>query len=323
MHEPRGAQMGWKPIVAGIDDSPEGAGAAIEGARLARMARTTCQLVHAVRDPWADVLGGESPKDIEERNRRVLEWARGRMREVHAGAVEPDLLARLIVRYGPTPIVLDQVADELDAEMVVLGGKHHSGVGRWVAGNGAHYLVRTVNRPILITGPATDEDHLVRRVLAAVDLSHATLPTLRAAARLAAAVGAKLRVLHVFEPLPAIPQVTLASEEELMARAESELAKICGREVSVPETEWLVRRGRSARTIARSAAEWEADVVVVGTHGRGWVDRLLLGSVTSQLLGELPAAVLVVPTPAPAGPGGVRQTSGRAENARSTHGAIL
>src|SRR5688500_4362363 len=119
--------MTWKPIVVGIDDSAEAAGAAMEAARLARRAGTTCQLVHAVRDPWTDVLGGESPKDIEERNRRVLDWARGRMREVHADAMEPDLLARLIVRFGPTPMVLDQVADELEAEMVVLGGKHHSG----------------------------------------------------------------------------------------------------------------------------------------------------------------------------------------------------
>jgi nucleotide-binding universal stress UspA family protein len=47
------------------------------------------------------------------------------------------------------------------------------------------------------------------------------------------------------------------------------------------------------------AAAWRADVVVVGSHGKGWVDRLLIGSVTEDLLNNLPCAVLVVPVPKP------------------------
>jgi len=37
----------------------------------------------------------------------------------------------------------------------------------------------------------------------------------------------------------------------------------------------------------------------VGSHGKGWVDRLIIGSVTEDLLNDLPTGVLVIPVPAP------------------------
>jgi hypothetical protein len=52
--------------------------------------------------------------------------------------------------------------------------------------------------------------------------------------------------------------------------------------------------------IVEMARTWEADVIVVGSHGHNWVDRLLIGSVTEQLLNELPASLLVVPAVEPA-----------------------
>ena len=39
--------------------------------------------------------------------------------------------------------------------------------------------------------------------------------------------------------------------------------------------------------------------VVVGSHGRGWMERLLIGSTTEQLLNQLPTSLLVVPVPRP------------------------
>jgi nucleotide-binding universal stress UspA family protein len=43
------------------------------------------------------------------------------------------------------------------------------------------------------------------------------------------------------------------------------------------------------------AADDDSDLVIVGSHGKGWVDRLLIGSVTEQILSALPASVLVIP----------------------------
>jgi nucleotide-binding universal stress UspA family protein len=61
--------------------------------------------------------------------------------------------------------------------------------------------------------------------------------------------------------------------------------------------ERLVRYGGAVETILREALDWRADLLVVGSHGKGWAERLLVGSVTERLLNHLPTSLLVVPTP--------------------------
>jgi nucleotide-binding universal stress UspA family protein len=51
--------------------------------------------------------------------------------------------------------------------------------------------------------------------------------------------------------------------------------------------------------ILRETAESQADLLVVGSHGKGWAQRWLVGSVTEQLLNHRPTALLVVPPRVP------------------------
>jgi hypothetical protein len=46
--------------------------------------------------------------------------------------------------------------------------------------------------------------------------------------------------------------------------------------------------------------DWRADLLVVGSHGKGWAERMLVGSVTERLINHLPTSLLVVPTRAAA-----------------------
>jgi hypothetical protein len=48
--------------------------------------------------------------------------------------------------------------------------------------------------------------------------------------------------------------------------------------------------------IRGEAAEWRAGLLVVGSHGKGWGTPMLVGSVTEQLVNDLPTSLLVVPT---------------------------
>ena len=76
----------------------------------------------------------------------------------------------------------------------------------------------------------------------------------------------------------------------------------------------VVRHGPAARVLADEADRWQADLLVVATHGKGFVDRLLLGSVTERVLNHLPTAVLVVPAPA------LRRARAVSARTRSTRG---
>jgi nucleotide-binding universal stress UspA family protein len=296
--------MAWKPIVAGVDLSPEGIRAAVLATRLAQAAEASCYLVHAVRDPWTEASLAQIPMDLSELNRIVLDSARARLVGQLKGKVGERTFDRLDIRFGPAPVVLGEVVDERDAELIVLGGKHHSAVGRWLAGSTTHHMVRTADVPILINGPT---DRKIHKVLATVDLSSAARPTLGAAERFAKLFDAKLMVLHVVEPLPLIPELPLGlNEDEILRQSEEELEHSIWPQIGLPGAERAMRRGPAAETIAATAAEWGADLLVVGSHGRGWVDRVLIGSVTERLLNRLPTSMLVIPVGTPAHPMGPR-----------------
>jgi len=134
-----------------------------------------------------------------------------------------------------------------------------------------------------------------------VDLSDAAGPTIQAAERLARLFGASLHVLHVVEPLPIIPDTPLQyNDDEVYRRSEEHLAQYVWPLIAYPGATTGVRRGTAADAITAEVADRQAEVVVFGSHGKGWVDRMLIGSVTERVLSALPCSMLIIPVIGPA-----------------------
>jgi nucleotide-binding universal stress UspA family protein len=179
------------------------------------------------------------------------------------------------------------------AGLIVLGGKHHATLARWLGGSTAHHVVRKLDVPLLVTGSGSIE---VKRILAAVDLSFAAGPTLEIAQDFTELFDAKLCAAHVVEPLPIGTEIPIPFDvDEMATRTRERLNRDIWPQMRLPNVEKVLRIGRIAETLAEEAAAWEADLLVVGSHGKGWVDRLLLGSTTERLINSLPASLLVVP----------------------------
>jgi nucleotide-binding universal stress UspA family protein len=286
--------MSWQPIVVGVDASPEAAGAAALGWRIAQAAKVRCHLVHACRD-FFESATLPPPPQAEEIERAIERTARRQVESALEGSVPLEILDTLTVRQGRASVVLGQVVAEVDAGMVILGGKHHSTLNRWVGGSTALDAVRTLPVPLLVTtGPATAR----RRILAAVDLSAAARPTIEAAEAIAGLFDGQLEVLFVVEPIPVLPEVPIqfdvaALEADAVARFEQEIWPL----VTRPGTRKEVRHGAAPETIQHAVREWQPDLLVVGSHGKRWIDRVLLGSVTEKLLNGLTTSLLVVPAP--------------------------
>lgn len=145
------------------------------------------------------------------------------------------------------------------------------------------------------------------QVLCPVDLSDASKRPLAYAAAVAHWYQARLSVLHVvptFDPIPVHPGALEApvrivypmSREDVLGavRRVTQEAGIASADVDV-----IAEAGESAATIVDQAVARGADLLVMGTHGRTGIDRLLLGSVTEQVLHEAPCPVLTVPPHAP------------------------
>jgi nucleotide-binding universal stress UspA family protein len=284
--------MSWNPIVVGVDGSPESAWAAAVGADIAQRAGTSCQLVHATRDIVSALALAEVPERAEELVAAQTAQARERVLHSMRGVVPTALLERINIRTGRPAVVLKDSVRELGAELVVLGGKHHSTVGRWLAGSTAVDVVRTLGVPLLVTSGGRAP---IRQVLAAVDASKAAQPTITAAERFAALFGAQLRVITVLEPLPDVPGAPSYHPAEYYNMLEEHVTQYVWPLVKAHGAERFVRYGMPVDLIRQEAAAWAADLVVVGSHGKRLVDRLLVGSVTERLLNQLPTSVLVVP----------------------------
>lgn len=301
--------MSWGPIIVGVDTSPAAAGAAAVGERLARLASVPCRLVHAVRDAWAPLVAVSVDPQVADMQQLQLAVARQQVDDAMGAAVSDQTRQGLDVMFGPAAVVLQQAMRDQRAGLVVLGGKHHSTLERWLGGSTSLHVVRAAEVPVLITSgmPAS-----FRRVLVAADLSTASGPTIGLAGRFAKLVGAELRVLTVFEPLPDLPGVPAVDPDEYFALAQQALERDVWPLVSSPAVEKLVRHGHVVETVMREAAGWRADVVVIGSHGKGWAQRVLLGSVTERLINNLPTSLLVAPVGVAAAALGKRERRRRA-----------
>ena len=284
--------MSWKPIVAGVDASTEAAAAAALAWRIAQRAGTTCQLVHATRDAWAALTAADLPERLGELDFFLLQQAREQVALSLGLKVPAELVANLKIVNGRAPIVLNDVATQTGAELIVLGGKHHSTLGRWLGGSTSHNMVRAASLPVLVT---VGEPAEIRRVIVSVDLSPAAKPTLRLAERFAALWGAQLRAISVLEPLPLVPEAPPVDMQEYYAMWEEMLKRDVWPLLRTPGIETLVRHGNVIETLLREVHEWDADLLVVGSHGKNLAQRVLLGSVTEQLLNHLPTSLLIEP----------------------------
>jgi nucleotide-binding universal stress UspA family protein len=287
--------MTKQPIVVGVDTSEAAAGAARFASRLAMGTGTRCQLVHAAAEPGMALAAAQLPFPIDELKQALVDDARREVTRALGDRVSHHEIDSLLLRFGPPPVVLADVVREIGAGVVVLGGKHHSALGRWLGGSTCHNTVRTLPIPVLIT---RGEAELPRRVMAAVDLSAAARPTLETAERYAALFGAKLRVLTVLESLPVVtltPEVPVPNLGDYYGLLEEQLRRDVWSRVRYPGAETVVRHGTTLDTLLREATEWQADLLVVGSHGKNWAERVLIGSVTERLLNHLPTSLLVVP----------------------------
>jgi nucleotide-binding universal stress UspA family protein len=300
--------MAPKPIVIGVDDSPEARRALGLAWQIAEAAHAPLVAVHAVPDLWLATGLDETPVVLPEVQAALTSAAHAQIERVVNEVLPRSAARHLEVRTGPAAFAIAEVARKRHAQLVVLGGRQHGAFARGLGRSTAHDLVRTIETPVLVAGHTVGP---VARVLVAVDLSRAAVPTIRAAERFAKLLGARLRILHCVEPfslayLPVDALDQVAYERHSREFFERLLAPLA----SVVREDQVVRTGRAVETIIEEAGAWRADLVVVGSHGKGWVDRLLVGSTTEQLLNALTVSVVVIPT-ATAAKRGKRRASRR------------
>ena len=153
----------------------------------------------------------------------------------------------------------------------------------------------------------------IAQVLCPVDFSEDSKVALRSAAALAGEYGATLVVLHVdpvvFSAMGDVPPGPDPGARQALFDRLSGFAQAVRRPGLRIEVQ--LAEGSPVGEILARARELPADIIVMGAHGRGGLERLLLGSVTTKVLRHAPCPVLCVPRESALLPGELRPAVGR------------
>jgi nucleotide-binding universal stress UspA family protein len=281
------------PLLVATDGAPGAAGALHWALALNRRGMGPV-LVLAVQDPiplYDTMESGLVASARLELDRIGLRHLR---ETVHAQVAEiagdaPDWEVR--IEAGPPGMLIADAAEAHGAALVLAGLGRHSAVERLFGGETSLAIIQLAHAPVLAVHP--DARVLPRRVLIADDFSEFS----REAARRALGLlepGGELHVAHVLrmpgsEPV-VVPQQWL---DRYLGEVETELKERGSALAADVRTHLL--QGDPASELLGLAESIEADLLVAGRHGRGFLGRLLIGSISTRLVRRARCSVLVVP----------------------------
>ena len=228
----------------------------------------------------------------QERRQGLVEDVRRTM--VQAGINGTDWPVEIL--YGSPAGALARAAAERRARLLVVNLHHHRPFDRLLVGEAALQTIRRADRPVLAAvEPLTT---LPRAAVVGMDFSPASVLAAQSALELLAP-GGTLYLVHVWTRSARASVAVREHEQQveaqlprMLARAQSALTVPPG--VTVTPV-WLV--GLPAEELIAFAVGHDADLIAVGRHGHRWLERLLVGSVTTAVVRESARSVLVVPDP--------------------------
>jgi len=147
------------------------------------------------------------------------------------------------------------------------------------------------------------EQAMFKHILLATDGSKASDEAVRLAVDLAAEQGARLTAVYVIDPYPYAGvgeasaqgfQAYMSAAYEYAGQADARVSELCQRAGRTVDKQFMRLEGVSAvESIVQAVKDQGADLVVVGSHGRTGVARLMLGSTAAKLVAQSPVPVLV------------------------------
>ena len=144
---------------------------------------------------------------------------------------------------------------------------------------------------------------MFRHILLATDGSPASTRAAQLAVELAHMCGGNLTALYVIDPYPYLGvgetnplgfQAYMSSAYEHAAQAHAKVKALCAKESPAVDLQW--RRAEDVQAsdgILEAAKESGCDLIVVGSHGRKGIGRMLLGSIAAKVVSQSPVPVMV------------------------------
>jgi nucleotide-binding universal stress UspA family protein len=261
--------------------------------------------VHPVPEAYVTQASVYDPDVMDELFERTKQEASKKAKEEAAKVGETGAeISGVHAEVGRADAEIVKLAEDLGAEMVVIGSRGLGAMRRALMGSVSTSVVRHSHGSVLVVrGETRDGGYLPGRILAAVDGSKEAEAAMKTADEIARATGSEFHLVYVLsDTSPAPYPHPWAMErwdsyfEEAKDKARAFIEKKARHvKESGGEVEWAgIVLGEADREIVRLAEELGAGLVVTGSRGMGGVRRALMGSVSDSVVRHTHCPVLVV-----------------------------
>ena len=211
--------------------------------------------------------------------------AQARLDAVVGAANSAEVACDTQLVYGEEPHQeIVRTAQELQPDLVVLGRRGKRGLARFMVGHATAHVAGHAPCNVLMV-PRVGQVWSQRIVLATDGSTHSA-----AAAEAAREVAIQCRM-----PVTVVSATTKNHSEERKCEAQAAVDKVTADlKAAGVACDSLVAEGSPDEVVIETAASRQADLIVVGSHGRTGLSRLFLGSISERIMGQAQCPVLVV-----------------------------
>lgn len=213
-----------------------------------------------------------------------------------------DTRCRVVVATGEAFNGILQTANDASADLIVMGTHRKQALRDVFIGTTLERVIRTGPYPVLVVNTAAEFPY--ERILVPVDMSEPSAHALKTAQSLGLIGDGVITLVHAFTAVAEHSlRFTNAPEDQVAEyvaserrRASEELfAFLTAQQIQPRDWSYRIEEGRAFEVISRVVWETTPDLVVIGTHGRTGVAKMLLGSVAEEVLRRLDVDILAVP----------------------------
>jgi len=279
----------YRKILVAVDSSDSSRNALHQAFKLANEEK--CWItVTSVVPPYDGEIELVGVRDIRAALRKPCEDA---LAEVQTIAKTERMLIKTVCEEGEVHERIVDLADAENCDVIVMGRRGLHRIERSLVGSVTARVIGHTQRDVLVV-PNNTVIGWKTIVLATDGSKHSTVATERAIA-FAQSYGGELKVVSVVDVPSEFYAEAPQAVEELVRKAKGFVADIKKQaEASGVKAETFVGESEAFEAITKLAKDQAADMIVIGSHGRTGLRRLLMGSVAEKVIGYAPCPVLVV-----------------------------
>jgi nucleotide-binding universal stress UspA family protein len=279
----------YRKILVAVDRSESGRNALYQAFKLANEEK--CWItVTSVVPPYEGEIELVGVKDIRAALRKPCEDA---LAEIDKIAATERMLVKTVCEEGEVHERIVDLADAENCDVIVMGRRGLRSIERALIVSVTARVIGHTQRDVLVVPNGTVVGW--KKIVLATDGSKHSAKSMERAISFAKSYGGELRAISVVDVPSEFYAEAPQAVEDLVRKAQGYVADVKKHaDAAGVKAETFVGEAEAHDAITKLAKEENADMIVIGSHGRTGLRRLLMGSVAEKVIGYAPCPVLVV-----------------------------